>query len=174
MSEHKAIIKWHRTQPDFLKGKYQVSTDKRRFNIALIHDFLRSSYWARSIPRSVVTKSIRNSLCFAVFHGREQVGFARVITDRATFAYLADVFVVPEHRGRGVGKMLVGRILAHRDMQGLRRILLSTDDAHGLYAPFGFKQITHPEWYMTIAFPGVYQKKNRHRRNPKAKRLSAP
>ena len=103
-------------------------------------------------------KSIRHSLCFGVFCRGKQVGFAKVITDRATFAYLADVFIVPEHRGRGVGKMLIGRILAHRDLRGLRRIMLSTVDAHGLYAPFGFKPLTHPEWYLTIAFPGVYQK----------------
>lgn len=143
-----------------LRDKYQISTDKRRFDVALIHDFLRSSYWAKDIPRSVVARSIRHSLCFGVFCREKQVGFAKVITDRATFAYLADVFVVPEHRGRGVGKMLIGRILAHRDLQGLRRIMLSTTDAHGLYVPFGFKPLTHPEWYLTIAFPGVYQKKS--------------
>ncbi len=142
------------------RDKYQISTDKRRFNVALIHDFLRSSYWAKDIPRSVVSKSIRHSLCFGVFFQGKQVGFAKVITDRATFAYLADVFVVPEHRGRGVGKMLISRILAHRDLQGLRRIMLATADAHGLYAPFGFKPLTHPDRHMTIAFPGVYQKKS--------------
>jgi GNAT superfamily N-acetyltransferase len=143
---------------------YSISTDKRSFNIALIHDFLRSSYWARDIPRGVVTRSIRNSLCFGVFYQGKQIGFARVITDRATLAYLADVFIVPEHRGRGVGRMLIGRILAHRDLQGLRRILLATKDAHGLYAAFGFKPLPHPEWFMTIVFPGVYQKKKRLRR----------
>ncbi len=147
---------------------YTISTNKRRFDISLIHDFLRSSYWAKDIPRSVVTRSIRNSLCFGVFYRGKQVGFARVMTDQATLAYLADVFIVPEHRGRGAGKMLIGRILAHRDLQGLRRILLATKDAHGLYAAFGFKPLTHPKNYMTIAFPGVYQKKKR------LKRQSAP
>jgi GNAT superfamily N-acetyltransferase len=151
-----------------LSRSYRISTDQRRFNIALIHDFLRSSYWAADIPRSVVARSIRHSLCFGVFYRGKQVGFARVITDRATLAYLADVFVVPEHRGRGVGRMLIGRILAHRDLQGLRRILLATKDAHGLYASFGFKPLTQPKRYMTIAFPGVYQKKKR------LKRRSAP
>jgi GNAT superfamily N-acetyltransferase len=146
-----------------LRNKYRISTDKRRLDVALIHDFLRSSYWARDIPRAVVARSIRHSLCFGVFYRGKQVGFARVITDRATLAYLADVFVVPEHRGRGVGRMLIGRILAHRDLQGLRRILLATHDAHGLYAPFGFKPLAHPEWYMTIAFPDVYQKNNEKR-----------
>lgn len=142
-----------------LARNYSISTDKRRFNVALIHDFLRSSYWAKDIPRSVVARSIRNSLCFGVFYRGEQVGFARVITDRATLAYLADVFIVPEHRGRGVGRMLIGRILAHRDLQGLRRILLATNDAHRLYASFGFKPLAHPGRYMTIALPGVYKKK---------------
>jgi GNAT superfamily N-acetyltransferase len=141
-----------------LRDEYQISTDKRRFNVALIHDFLRSSYWAKDIPRSVVARSIRHSLCFGVFCRGKQVGFAKVITDRATFAYLADVFVVQEHRGRGVGKMLISRILAHRELQGLRRIMLATADAHGLYTPFGFKPLVHTEQYMTIAFPGVYQK----------------
>jgi GNAT superfamily N-acetyltransferase len=145
-----------------LRENYQISTNKRRLDVALIHDFLRSTYWAKDIPRSVVERSIRNSLCFGVFHRGKQIGFARVITDRATLAYLADVFVVPKHRGHGVGRMLIARILAHRDLQGLRRILLATHDAHGLYASFGFKPLAHPERFMTIARPGVYQKKVRH------------
>jgi GNAT superfamily N-acetyltransferase len=140
------------------KNAYEFSTDKRRFDITLIHDFLRSSYWAKDIPRSVVTRSIRRSLCFGVFHGKQQIGFARMITDRATLAYLADVFIVPEHRGRGLGKKLIAWILAHKDLQGLRRILLATKDAHGLYEPFGFKPLTNPERFMTIATPNVYQK----------------
>jgi GNAT superfamily N-acetyltransferase len=144
-----------------LAQNYSISTQARRFNVALIHDFLRSSYWAKDIPRSVVARSIRNSLCFGVFCRGKQVGFARVITDRATLAYLADVFILPQHRGRGVGRMLIGRILAHRDLQGLRRILLATNDAHELYASFGFKPLPHPKHYMTIAFPGVYKKKKR-------------
>jgi GNAT superfamily N-acetyltransferase len=153
---------------DMLREKYQISTNKRRLNVALIHDFLRSTYWAKDIPRSVVEKSIRNSLCFGVFYRGKQVGFARMITDRATLAYLADVFIVPEHRGRGVGKLLIGRILAHRDLQGLRRILLATKDAHGLYAAFGFKPLANPERFMTIVSHNVYQKKKR------LKRRSAP
>src|SRR5580658_61041 len=100
-----------------LRAIYQISTDKRRFNVALIYEFLRSSYWAKDIPRSVVARSIRHALCFGVFCRGKQVGFAKVITDRATFAYLADVFIVPQHRGRGAGKKLIGRILAHRDLQ---------------------------------------------------------
>jgi GNAT superfamily N-acetyltransferase len=139
--------------------QYQITTNQRRFDIAMIHDFLRSTYWAKGIPRSVVTRSIRNSLCFGAFQGSAQVGFARVITDRATTAYLADVFVLPEHRGRGVAKLLVAKILAHRELQGLRRFILATEDAHGLYAQFGFKPLPQPDHFMTIAFPNVYEKK---------------
>ena len=138
-------------------SEYQISTDARRFDLALIHDFLRSSYWAQDIPRDVVERAIENSLCFGAFIEERQVGFARVITDRATFAYLADVFVVPEHRGRGVAKLLLRMILAHPDLQGLRRMLLATKDAHGLYAPFGFEPLSHPEEYMTIHRPDIYK-----------------
>src|SRR5229473_2446071 len=106
--------------------EYEISTDRRRLDVALIHDFLRSSYWAKDIPRGVVETSVRNSLCFGAYCDGKQVGFARVITDFATFAYLADVFVVPGHRGRGVSKLLVRAVVAHPQLQGLRRILLAT------------------------------------------------
>jgi len=149
-------------------ARYRISTRPRDFDVGMIHDFLRASYWAKGVPRSLVVKSIRNSLCFGVFCGREQVGFARVITDRATLAYLSDVFIVEKHRGRGLGSMLIRRILAHPDLQGLRRILLSTQNAHDLYRPFGFKPLSHPERFLTIAFKNVYQGKNR------LKRQSAP
>jgi len=138
-------------------SEYQISTDARRFNLALIHEFLRSSYWAQDIPRNVVERAIGNSLCFGAFIQEQQVGFARVITDRATFAYLADVFVVPEHRGRGVAKLLLRTILAHPDLQGLRRMLLATKDAHGLYAQFGFEPLSNPKEYMTIHRPDIYR-----------------
>ncbi|MBM3839895.1 MAG: GNAT family N-acetyltransferase [Verrucomicrobia bacterium] len=135
---------------------YQISTDLARMNLDLIHGFLRSSYWAKDIQRDVVEKSLRHSLCFGAFCSDRQIGFARVITDRATFAYLADVFVIPEHRRRGVAQMLVKAILDHPDLQGLRRFLLATDDAHGLYARFGFQPLAHPEHYMTIHHPHLY------------------
>lgn len=138
-------------------GQYEISTDRSRLDIALIHDFLRSSYWARGIPRAVVEKSLQNSLCFGAFLEAQQVGLARVITDFAAIAYVADVFVVPEHRGRGVAKMLVRAILAHPELQGLRRFLLATQDAHGLYAQFGFQPLAHPEHFMTIHKPDPYQ-----------------
>jgi GNAT superfamily N-acetyltransferase len=135
---------------------YEISTDPARLDVDLIHDFLRTSYWARNVPRAIVEKCIRNSLCFGVFAEGRQVGFARAITDRATFAYLADVFVIPAHRGRGVGKLLIGSILDHPDLQGLRRFLLATEDAHGLYAKFGFRPLSHPENYLTIHKPNAY------------------
>lgn len=136
---------------------YVISNELSRMDVELIHDFLRSSYWAKDISRAVVEKSLQHSLCFGAFCNDRQVGFARVITDRATFAYLADVFVVPEHRRRGVSKLLLRAILAHPELQGLRRWLLATDDAHGLYAQFGFQPLAHPERYMTIHHPDVYR-----------------
>jgi GNAT superfamily N-acetyltransferase len=135
---------------------YEISTDPSRFDLDLIHDFLRSSYWARNIPREVVEKCIRNSLCFGAFTGKQQVGFARAITDRATFAYLSDVFIIPSHRGLGAGKALVRAMLDHPELQGLRRWLLSTRDAHGLYTKLGFKPLANTQNYMTIHDPNVY------------------
>jgi len=107
-----------------------------------------------------VERSIEHSLCFGAFHGRRQAGFARVITDFATIAYIADVFVVPEHRGRGVSKLLLRAILAHPDLRRLRRLLLATRDAHGLYAQFGFKPLAHPEHFMTIHNPDIHRLAN--------------
>jgi GNAT superfamily N-acetyltransferase len=140
--------------------EYEISTDRHRLDIALIHDFLRSSYWAQDIPRSVVEKSVEYSLCFGVFCDRTQVGFARVVTDFAAIAYLADVFVVPEHRGRGVGKRLIRAVLEHPELQGLRRFILATKDAHGFYASVGFQPLSHPEDFMTIHKPDIYRSRN--------------
>ena len=135
---------------------YEISTEADRLDIDLIHQFLGSSYWAKNIPLRVVEESIKHSLCFGVYCAGNQVGFGRVISDYATFAYLADVFVVPHHRGRGLSKRLVRAMLDHPNLQGLRRILLATQDAHGLYAQFGFQPLTHPENVMTIANLNVY------------------
>jgi GNAT superfamily N-acetyltransferase len=135
---------------------YEISSDTSRMDVDMIHGFLRNSYWARNIPRAVVEKSIRNSLCFGAFTGGQQVGFARAITDRAVFAYLADVFVLPEHRARGVGRLLIQAILDHPDLQGLRRLMLATKDAQGLYAKFGFGPLLETKNYMTIHNPNVY------------------
>jgi GNAT superfamily N-acetyltransferase len=135
---------------------YEISTERERFDVDRIHGFLSSTYWARGVPRSVIETSIQNSLCFGAFLGGEQVGFARVITDRATFGYIADVFVLPEHRGRGVAKLLIRAILGHPELQGLRRFLLATRDAHRLYAQFGFQPLPNPEDFMTIHDPNPY------------------
>jgi GNAT superfamily N-acetyltransferase len=140
-----------------LTPEYEISTEQSRLDVALIHGFLPSSYWARNVPRSVVERSIQGSLCFGAFHGDQQVGFARVITDFATMAYLADIFVVPEHRGRGISKMLMRAILDHPRLQGLRRLLLATKDAHGLYAQFGFEPLANPEHFMTLHNPNAYR-----------------
>ena len=137
---------------------YSITSDKRRFKVALIHKFLRSTYWAKTIPRNVVARSMRNSLCFGVFYRGEQVGFARVITDFARLAYLADVFILPEHRGRGVGRLLINYILSRRNLQGVRRILLATQDAQKFYRDIGFKPLTHPEHFMTIRRPNAFKK----------------
>jgi N-acetylglutamate synthase-like GNAT family acetyltransferase len=143
------------------KYDYQVSTERRLLDVAMIHDFLRSSYWAPDIPRSVVEKSIEHSLCFGVYHGKAQVGFARVISDFATFAYIADVFIVPAHRGKGASKLLMRTILAHPELQGLRRLLLATKDAHGLYAQFGFQPLSNPDLFMSVHHPDVYRAKSK-------------
>jgi GNAT superfamily N-acetyltransferase len=136
----------------------EISTDPRRFDLDLIHSFLTNSYWAEGIPRDIVQKSIENSLCFGLYDQGKQVGFARVITDRATFAYLADVFIVESHRGQGLSKRLMEAIVAHPDLQGLRRWSLITRDAHGLYEQFGFKPLPTPERWMEKHDPNVYRK----------------
>jgi len=136
---------------------YIISTDKARFDVAAIHSYLTRSYWSPGIPRAVVEKAIAGSLCFGLFsEQRNQVGFARAITDGATFAYLADVYVLEEHRGKGLGKWIVETTLAHPSLQGLRRILLATRDAHELYAQFGFEPLATPESLMSIHRPNVY------------------
>ncbi len=137
--------------------EYEITTDSARFDLGVIHEFLADSYWARGIPRAVVERSIRHSLAFGAFHGLRQVGFARVITDFATVAYIGDVFVIPEHRGRGVAKLLMRAVLSHSDLQGLRRLLLATRDCHGLYSKFGFKPLAQPDHFMTVHSPNVYQ-----------------
>jgi GNAT superfamily N-acetyltransferase len=140
------------------KGEFQISTDPARIDLRAVHDFLTNSYWARGIPLETVQRSIENSLCFGIYHGDRQIGFARVITDRATFAYLADVFVLPDYRGHGLSKWLMECIIAHPDLQGLRRWMLATQDAHELYAQYGFSSLKAPERWMEIHRPDVYKK----------------
>ena len=127
------------------KDQFVISTDPAKIDIAFVHDYLcNESYWAKNIPIDIVKKSIGGSLCFAVYHHDEQIGFARVITDHATFGYLADVFVSEKFRGNGLGKWMMECIVAHPELQGFRRWMLATKDAHGLYAQFGFKPLDNP------------------------------
>ncbi len=128
---------------------YEISTDRERLDVDLVFHFLsEESYWCPGIPRHVVERSIENSLCFGVYSGDDQVGFARIVTDRATFALVADVFVVAPHRGKGLSKWLMREVVDHPDLQGLRRMLLLTTDAHSLYAQFGFVEIANPWRFM--------------------------
>ncbi|KDM93536.1 GNAT family N-acetyltransferase [Photobacterium galatheae] len=137
---------------------YAISTDQSRLDFRVIHGFLANSYWAKNIPETVMKKAIEHSLCFGIYHVTgEQVGFARLITDKATFAYLADVFISDAHRGKGLSKKLMDDIVRHPDLQGLRRMVLATRDAHGLYAQYGFRPIQHPDSFMEIWQPNVYQ-----------------
>ena len=136
---------------------YEISADKQRMDLTTVHDYLTRSYWSPGIPRAVVERAIEGSLCFGVFHQRKQVGFARVVTDKATFAYLADVFILESHRGKGLSKRLMGFVFAHPDLQGLRRFMLATKDAHGLYKQFGFTELTNPARFMELHHPDVYK-----------------
>lgn len=136
---------------EWTRGDYTISTDAGRLDRPLIRDFLREeAYWSRGVPAEVVDRALDHSLVFGLFRGGEQVGFARVVTDRASFAYLADVFVLPAHRRRGLGTMLVESVLAHPDLQGLRRFLLATADAHPLYERFGFVPLERTERFLAI------------------------
>jgi len=136
---------------------FTVSTDPARLDVDAVHAYLTASYWAEGIPRETVEQSLRGSLCFGLYEGERQIGLARVITDEATFAYLCDVYVLPERRGLGLGKCLMACVMAHPDLQGLRRFYLVTRDAHELYRPFGFTEIQNPERHMEIARPGLYK-----------------
>lgn len=136
---------------------FEISADPARLDRALIHAWLSTeSYWARGIPRAVLDRALDHSLCFGAYRDGAQVGFARVVTDRATFAYLADVFMLPEARGQGGARRLVAAVLAHPDLQGLRRMALATRDAHALYAQYGFTPLARPETFMERYRPDVY------------------
>src|ERR1700742_4954107 len=138
------------------RGDFEVSTDPARIDLLKVHEFLTNSYWAKGIPLETVQRSIENSICFGLYFAKEQIGFARVITDRATFAYLADVFILEAYRGRGLSKWLMDCIVAHPDLQGLRRCMLATRDAHKLYAQYGFTPIQKPDRWMEKHDPDVY------------------
>jgi len=135
-----------------------ISTDKSRLDVEMIHAFLSTeSYWAGSRTKEQTVTAIEHSICFGVYDGDRQIGFARVISDRATYAYLGDVFVLEEFRGRGYSKMLMEAVVSHPDVQGLRRWTLATRDAHGLYEQFGFTPLHFPERWMERAAPDAYR-----------------
>jgi len=137
-------------------GEVEISTDPARFDLDVIQGYLARSYWSPGIPRQTVERAMAGSLCFGAFTGERQIGFARVITDRATFAYLADVFVLEEFQGRGVATMIMEAIVAHPDLQGLRRWLLVTRDAHALYEKFGFRPLEKADRHMEKVLANAY------------------
>jgi N-acetylglutamate synthase-like GNAT family acetyltransferase len=137
---------------------YEISTDTHRLNVEVIHNFLaEESYWSPGIPRAIVERAMQNSLCFGVYHRAAQVGFARVVSDKSTFALLADLFILSAHRGKGLSKWLMRCVVGHEDLQGLRRLLLLTSDAHGLYRQFGFKELGNPSRFMEVLRQDIYR-----------------
>lgn|SRR5690606_16498949 len=146
------------SESEWTRGPYTVTCDRRKVNVPLVAGFLATSYWAAGISAETVARSIENSLCFALLHEDEQIGFARVITDYATIAYVGDVFVLDEYRDRGLGKWLVECVTSHPDLQGLRRWVLATRDAHELYRRFGFTPLKRPEVFMERHDPDVYRR----------------
>ncbi len=143
----------------YKKGGYEISTEKNRLELNVIHKYLcEEAYWCKGIPLDTLTKGIEHSCCFGLYFHKNQIGFARAVTDYATFAYLADVFVLPEHRGRGLSKSLVQTIMEYPELQGLRRWVLGTKDAHGLYAKYaGFTVLKEPSMFMERHFPDIYK-----------------
>lgn len=142
---------------ELIRGDYVISTDPVRLDADAIHRYLGRSYWAEGIPLDVVKRSLEASLCFGLYHNNRQVGFARGVTDRATFAYLGDVYVLKKHRGRGLGKWLMDTVFAHPALTGLRRFVLVTRDANALYAHYGFTPLRNPAGYMEIHRLEIYQ-----------------
>jgi GNAT superfamily N-acetyltransferase len=143
------------------RGEFLITTDPARLDLDVIHEFLTNCYWAKGIPRETVARSIEHSLCFGIYHepgaAPRQVGFARVISDFATIAYLGDVFVLEPYRGRGLSKWMMECIIQHPALQGLRRWILLTRDAQGLYSQFGFTPLKSPDRYMELHDAGVYE-----------------
>ena len=159
---------------EYRRGEFVLSTDPARLNLDVIHGFLTNCYWSKGIPREVVQRSIEHSLCFGIYdeggekspllakparNGAPQIGFARVVSDFASVAYLGDVFVLESHRGRGLSKWMMECIVQHPALQGLRRWILLTRDAHGLYSQFGFTPVKSPERYMELHDPDVYERR---------------
>src|ERR1700691_1090898 len=141
----------------FEREGYLISTDPAQFDLDAIHAYLVRAYWGEGIPRETMESAIANSLCFALFRGKAQIGFARVITDSATYAYLCDVYVLEDYRGKGLAKWLMECVMAHPALQGLRRFSLATRDAPGLYRWFGFRALSKPESIIEILPPDIYR-----------------
>ena len=139
------------------RGEYSLSGAREDQQVDRIHAYLSRSYWAKGLPLETVARSVENSLCVGVFAGGEQVGLARVVTDRATFAYLCDVYVLEEHRGKGLASWMLSALAAHPDLQGLRRFMLATRDAHALYERHGFTPVKRPQSLMEILNPVYFQ-----------------
>jgi GNAT superfamily N-acetyltransferase len=144
---------------EWRRGGYEISTDPQRLDLDLTHRFLsEEAYWSPGVPREVVQRAIDGSIVFGLYHDGKQVGMTRVVTDRATFAWVCDVFVLADERGKGLGKWLMECVKSHPDLQGLRRWLLATSDAHGLYAQYGFTPVD-PQRFMEIRDPDVYKRR---------------
>lgn len=137
---------------EYRRDNFLISTDPALLDTETIHSFLTQSYWAQGIPPELVTKSIQNSLCFGLFDSNRQIGFARAITDYSTFAYLSDVFILADYQGRGLGQWLIECIIACPSLQGIRRLLLATEDAQQFYQKCGFTPLNKPENFMEIHF----------------------
>jgi ribosomal protein S18 acetylase RimI-like enzyme len=140
------------------RGRYEIATEPARVDLDAVHAYLTRSYWAEGISKEILAKAVRGSLCFSLFDRGAQVGFARVVTDRATFAYLCDVYVLEEHRGQGLGKWLVEELMSHPDLQVLRRFVLVTRDAQRLYQQFSFETPERSGHYMEIFRPDIYKR----------------
>ena len=136
--------------------RYEVSADTTRLDLGAIHAFLTQTYWSLGVPLATVAKAVQNSVCVGAYLGHEQVGFARAVTDRATFASLADVYALEGHRGNGLSRRMMEAMTAHPELQGLRRMMLATRDAHGLYEKFGFKPLAVPARFMELHNPSPY------------------
>ncbi|GLV56470.1 N-acetyltransferase [Dictyobacter sp. S3.2.2.5] len=146
---------------EWQRGEYTISTDKQRLDIDVIHNFLTQAYWSIGVPRETVERAIEHSMPFGLYKGLEQIGLARIVTDYTTFAYIADVFILEPYRGQGLSKWLMEVILSHPDLQGLRRWLLMTKDAHGLYQQFGFNTPHYPDRVLEILDLNVYTRANK-------------
>lgn len=135
---------------------YEISADSSRLDVKAIHAFLAGTYWSPGIPLATVERAVKNSICVGAYVDGRQIGFARMVTDKATFAYLADVYVLEEHRGNGLSKRLMHGLLQLQELQGLRRMMLATRDAHTLYEKFGFKELATPARFMELHNPNAY------------------